>query len=41
VDAVADDPELRRRLDTLRSEVRANGGVRHAAEAVETFLADH
>ncbi|MFI7078404.1 macrolide family glycosyltransferase [Micromonospora sp. NPDC049903] len=39
VDAVADDPELRRRLDTVRSEVQANGGVRHAADAVETFLA--
>ena len=38
VDAVADDPRLRRRLAEVRSEVRANGGVRHAADAVEAFL---
>ncbi|MFE0593990.1 macrolide family glycosyltransferase [Micromonospora echinospora] len=41
VDAVADDPHLRRRLTEVRSEVRANGGLRHAADAVEAFLAGH
>ncbi|MGW0435786.1 macrolide family glycosyltransferase [Micromonospora sp. NPDC003197] len=38
VDAVADDPRLRQRLAEIQAEVRANGGLRHAADAVETFL---
>ncbi|MEV0733762.1 macrolide family glycosyltransferase [Polymorphospora sp. NPDC050346] len=38
VDAVADDPRLRHRLAEVRAEVRANGGLRHAADAVEAFL---
>ncbi len=40
VDAVADDPRLRRRLTEIQSEVRANGGLRHAADAVEAYLAE-
>ncbi|BCJ69679.1 macrolide family glycosyltransferase [Polymorphospora rubra] len=39
VDAVADDPRLRHRLTEVRTEVRANGGLRYAADAVESFLA--
>jgi len=38
VDAVADDPQLRQRLTEVQSEVRGNGGLRHAADAVEAFL---
>ncbi|GAB2932490.1 glycosyltransferase [Micromonospora polyrhachis] len=38
VDAVADDPQVRRRLADIQVEVHANGGLGHAADAVETFL---
>lgn len=38
VDSVADSPEVRERLGELSAETRANGGVRNAADAVESFL---
>ena len=38
VDEVADDPQVRQRLAEVRAEVRANGGLHHAADAVEAYL---
>ncbi len=40
VDSVAGDSSVRRRLTELQGEVRANGGVRRAADAVEALLAE-
>ncbi|MEC3982362.1 macrolide family glycosyltransferase [Amycolatopsis sp. H20-H5] len=38
VDHVAASADVKARLASLREEVRAHGGIAHAADAVETFL---